>query len=187
VALKKGQSASAFVEMNCGASYYIRDEEMRAITMELKICAAPASEELLRNDNVDESICFIPPPARVKDKHANNNRKRKVGKSTRNSTGRTHTATYARASSNTNFKKRARQVCSKCVRAGVAVTEDNWHKAKHCPLNVVDVKLPLNMPPATRLRNRPKTTYTTGAPVREKNPRILKADGGDGYPTFVIE
>jgi hypothetical protein len=187
VALKKGQSASAFVEMNCGASYYIRDEEMRAITMELKICAAPASEELLRDDNVDESICFIPPPARVKDKHANNNRKRKVGKSTRNSTGRTHTATYARASSNTNFKKRARQVCSKCVRAGVAVTEDNWHKAKHCPLNVVDVKLPLNMPPATRLRNRPKTTYTTGAPVREKKPRILKANGGDGYPTFVIE
>jgi hypothetical protein len=68
------------------------------------------------------AICFIPPPARVKDKHANNNRKRKEGKTTRNSTGRTHTATYVRASSNTNFKKRARQVCSKCVRAGVAVT-----------------------------------------------------------------
>ena len=187
VALKKGLSASAFVEKNCGASYYIRDEEMRAITMELKICAAPAGEELLRDDNVDESICFVPPPARVKDKHANNKRKRREGKSTRNSTGRTHTATYARASSNTNFKKRARQVCSKCVRAGVAVTEDNWHKAKHCPLNVVDVKLPLNMPPATRLRNRPETTYTTGAPVREKKPRILKAKGDDGFPTFVME
>jgi hypothetical protein len=130
VALKKGQCASAFVEMNCGASYYIRDEEMRAITMELKTCA-PTGDDLLRDDNVDEGICFIPPPARVKDKHANNNRKRKEGTTSRKSTGRTHTATYARASSNTNFKKRARQVCSKCVRAGVVVTEDNWHKVSN--------------------------------------------------------
>jgi hypothetical protein len=78
-------------------------------------------------------------------------------------------------------------VCSKCVRAGVVVTEDNWHKAKHCPLNVADVKQPLNVPPATRLRNSLKTTHTTGAPVWEKKPRILKANGGDGYPTFVNE
>jgi hypothetical protein len=88
VALKKGQqSASAFVEMSCEASYYHRDEEMRAITMELKTCAAPTGDDLLRDDNVDEGVCFIPPPARVTDKHANNNRKRKEGETTRNSTG----------------------------------------------------------------------------------------------------
>ncbi len=60
-----------------------------------------------------------------------------------------HTATYTRASNNTAFKKRARQMCSKCVRAGVVVTEANWHKAKHCPLHVADTKTDLNMPPIT--------------------------------------
>ena len=187
VALKQGLSASAFVEQNCGASYYIKDEEMRAITMALKTCAAPSGEDLLRPENVDEDLCFIPPPSRVKEKHAGNKRKRKETKSTSNSSGRTHTASYTSASNHTAFKKRARQMCSKCVRAGVVVTEANWHKAKHCPLNVADTKTDLNMPPLTRLRNRPKTSYKKGVPVKEKKPRILKANRGDGLPTFVME
>ena len=155
--------------------------------MALKTCAAPSGEDLLRPENVDEDLCFIPPPSRVKEKHAGNKRKRKETKSTSNSSGRTHTASYTSASNNTAFKKRARQMCSKCVRAGVVVTEANWHKAKHCPLNVADTKTDLNMPPLTRLRNRPKTSYKKGVPVKEKKPRILKANRGDGLPTFVME
>jgi hypothetical protein len=179
VALKQGQSASSFVENNCGASYYIQDEDMRAITMELNTCPAPTGEDLLllRPDNVDEALCFLPPPSRVKDKHASIKRKRKEANASRNSTGRTHTATYARAVTNTTLKKKAHQVCSKCVRAGVAVTEANWHKAKHCPLNVADVKPSFNMPPSSRLRNRPRTTYTTGVPVKEKKPRTYALRG----------
>jgi hypothetical protein len=47
-----------------------------------------------------------------------------------------------------------------------------WHKAKTCPYDITDVDaVEFNVPPTQpqpRLRAQPKTSYTSGKPVKEK-------------------
>jgi hypothetical protein len=68
----------------------------------------------------------------------------------------------------------ARQKCAKCCTAGRKLAADDWHKAKTCPHEIVELKaLEFKVPPETampRLRQIQKTSYTTGRRVKDTKP-----------------
>jgi hypothetical protein len=90
------------------------------------------------------------------------------------SRGRTKTASYACAGTSKKARLVSRQKCAKCCKAGRKLEVDDWHKAKTCPHEIVDVEaLEFKVPPATampRLRQIQKTSYTTGRPVKDTKP-----------------
>ncbi len=110
------------------------------------------------------------PPKRIKEKHGASKRKRKEGCKSSNSKGRTKTATFACAGTTKQARKDARQMCATCRMAGRALDPNDWHKAKTCPYDITDVDaVEFNVPPTKpHLRAQPKTSYTSGKPVKEK-------------------
>ena len=119
------------------------------------------------------------PPKRIKEKHESSKRKRKEGIKSSNSKGRTKTATFACAGTTNQARKDARQMCATCRRAGRSLDPNDWHKAKTCPYDITDVDaVEFNVPPTKpRLRAQPKTSYTSGKPVKEKGvPKLTLND-----------
>jgi len=124
------------------------------------------------------------PPQRIKEKHGSSKRKRKEGMKSSNSKGRTKTATFACAGTSKKARKDARQMCATCRKAGRSLDPNDWHKAKTCPYDIIDVDaLEFNVPPTKpRLRAQPKTSYTSGKPVKEKVVPNLTLKGKDVIP-----
>jgi hypothetical protein len=114
------------------------------------------------------------PHKRLQEKHGSFKRKRKEAISRSMSRGRTKTASYACAGTSQKARLAARQKCAKCCKAGRKLAADDWHKAKTCPHEIVDVEaFEFKVRPDTplpRLRQIQKTSYTTGRPVKDAQP-----------------
>jgi hypothetical protein len=193
VIVNQGKRApSGFCEEHCHSSYYLCPDKLKDIAGKPRTVLAPTEAELVLNSSitVEEQTPYLritAPPVRVKEKHGSSKRKRKEANVKAMSRGRTKTASYACAGTSTATRKAARQMCAKCRKAGRQLDSTDWHKAKTCPYDIVDVDaLEFKIPPTTaRLRAKPKTSYTSGKPVREKKLRILSVKGDDMQ--FVME
>jgi hypothetical protein len=150
---------------------------------------APTGREVVHiSDDVNETevveLRMRAPPKRLKEKHGSSKRKRKEGTKSSNPKGRTKTATFACTGTTKEARKDARQMCATCRRAGRSLDANDWHKAKTCPYDITDVDaVEFNVPPTKpSLRVQPKTSYTSGKPVKEKVVPILKSKGKDVAP-----
>ena len=182
VRLKQGHLAHRFCETQCHISYHLCDEELVPLANSVRTILAPTGDDLLPISDEDfnenfPAVRLVPPPKRVKEKHGSSKRKRKEAMTSSQSRGRTKTASYACAGTSTKARKAARQKCAKCCKAGRKLVANDWHKAKSCPHEIVDVEaLEFKVPPQNsmpRLRRTQKTSYTTGRPVKESKPIIV--------------